>query len=270
MTELAGDALHLTAEPRYLGETELMHLGRRTLRRRVEPHQIGVPDIAGRQLGPARTGTRVRQILLLQVVVQTPVRRQNLLAQHARVVVGKPAAVADREARGKIQDRPPEHALARILDTDIRQLRQDRLDDDFRQHDALVDAETQVLDHVIGPGHEPVHAREKMVVVGQRRKWLCAGPRTELRETRREIRELVDRQQLARIAIAFDRHLAPVLEAVVRHAIVGVEPPADRPRAVPPARPAPLPANPPSTSGSRSPRTRRRGGGRPARSPRAG
>jgi hypothetical protein len=155
VTELAGDPLHLAAQARHLGETELVHLRRRALRRGVEPHQVRVPDIAGRQLRPARTVTRVRQILLLQVLVQAPIGRQHLFAEHARVVGGESLALGDRESRRKTQDRPPEHALPRVLDPDLRQLRQDRLDDDFRQHDALVDTETQVVDHVVVQATNP-------------------------------------------------------------------------------------------------------------------
>jgi hypothetical protein len=158
MSDLCRNAFHVAPDTRDLLEADLVDLRRRELRGRVRAREVGVPDVARGELTPADAVARVRQVFGFEVIVQAPIGGQHLLAQGTCVRVNQAPALVDRESRRKTQDRTPEDTLSRILDADLLELWQRRLDDCLGQYCPLVDSELEVRDGLVDPCDEPVHA----------------------------------------------------------------------------------------------------------------
>ena len=215
VTDLRLEPLHRRADPCDLRQAELVHLLWRERSGRVQAHAVGVPGGTVRQLRQAHAPTRAGEIVVLQVVAQPADRRQHRIAQLALPGDEDPLTVRGRQAGRKVEYGTPEHAFLRVVNRKRGQLRDRPLDHDPGLHHAPCRAGPHVVDRLLDPGDEPVHARKKIVVVLRGRKGMHIAPGADHRELRRSSEELVNRQKLGRIAVALDRDLATVLEGVV-------------------------------------------------------
>ena len=161
---------------------------------------------------------------VFEIVVQPAIRRNHDGPDLLLVRFHQPLAIRHAEARREIQDGSPENALLRVIDDLRRKLRNRSLDDDARLHHALRDADLHVRDRLVGPRGEAIHARQEVVVVLRRAERMDPLARPRHREVRSQIRELVDGQQFAREAVAFDLDLAAVLEGLVGDEVLAAEP----------------------------------------------
>jgi hypothetical protein len=219
--KLSLQAFGLGTQPRHLLDAEIVRFRRRHGGRTMEAHEIRVPEISTRQIRPACSGARHGQVFVSQVIVQPAIRRQHVVAQLLVVRLEQAAAVRNRRPCGEVQQRSPERGFAWIFEpAHGLELRQHANDDVLRQHEFLAHACAQVVDGLVHPGDEAVHAAQERVVVACRAKRMCAPARPEQDELFREAPVRIDREQLARVAEAADVQLALQLEGLVRDHLV--------------------------------------------------
>ena len=153
-----------------------------------------VPVRAVGQRGTADAHARRGQVLVAHEGVQLAVgghdagRDQFAVHRLQRIAPGTGCEPADR---------PPEHALPRIVDDVDLELRQQATREHARQHHACGDAAAHVRYRRVDPVRPAGGAREPGLVVGGVREGLHAAARAQLRQFQVQAAELADGHQPA-------------------------------------------------------------------------
>jgi hypothetical protein len=155
--------------------------------------------------------------------VQAAIGRQHLPGELVAIGGDESLAIPGRNALRKILQRLPEDAPLGILDRERGELRDGPFDDDARLHDSLRGAGAHVVDGLVDPLDETIHAPEEVVVVQGRVERMVAPARSEHCELGVQARKLGHRQQLARVAETLDGNRAAILEGLVSDEIFARE-----------------------------------------------
>ena len=216
-------ALHLAADARDLGEADLVDLGRRERGGGDVPDAVGVPGLAIRQRIEPDARARARQVLVAHEVVQAPVGRHDLVLDGRAVGRGEALAIGGAEALGQVADRSPEHRVLRALDDVRGELRQDALGEHPRQRVAALHPLAHVHDGLVRPGDETLEALQELVVVLHRLERLDAVAGAELGEGVGDGIELVERDEVIRVAVTLDLAFAGRLEDLVGEQVLALQ-----------------------------------------------